>query len=481
LRVGLVGSTNDLIDAQYINNKADQARLVAGWETLVNYDADFHVSYEHGLAEEVEVKSADRYVIRLKDGLTFHDGKPVTADDVIYSFRRLIDPDLGVAPALAELLKADGLTKVDNRTVRVQLLTPSVTFVNQLAEYAYTVVPVDYARFAGDVTNQIGTGPYILQSFTPGSESVHVKNPNYWQEGLPYLDEVQLIDFADAPALINALRSRQVDVAIDIPYSQVAVLESDAGLRILESEAGSWLPITMLVDEPPFDDVRVRQAMRLIPDREEMVARVLSGRGRFGNDMYGVFDPCYPKDFPQRTQDIEAAKALLAEAGQENLTIDLFAPDDIAGLAELIAVFADQAKAAGVTVNAQVLDGATYWGDDYGKRPFATSFWVTRPYLNQVQQGSLKNSVYPETHWPPDGSDFAVKYRAAIAEVDEAARCAIVEEMQREEYEEGGNIITIFNNLVDAMAVEVHGLVARPSVLNLDHFGRGYKHIWLER
>ncbi len=308
---------------------------------------------------------------------------------MIYSFQRRLDPELGLAPALVELLDASGLTKVDDRTVEIQLNQPAVTFINGLAEYISTIVPVGYERFAGDAANQIGTGPYILQSFTPGAESVHTKNPDYWGEGRPYLDEVQIIDFADVPALVNALSSGEIDAAVDIPFAQVSAVEGDSNLRLLESEAGSWLVITMAVDQPPFDDVRVRQAMRLIPNREEMVQRVLSGHGRVGNDMYGVFDACYP-DFPQREQDIEAAMALLAEAGQEGLTIDLFAPDDTAGLADLIAVFADQASAAGVTVNAQVLDGATYWGDEYTKRTFATSFWGTRPYLNQVQPGSLK-------------------------------------------------------------------------------------------
>ena len=188
--------------------------------------------------------------------------------------------------------------------------------------------------------------------------------------------------------------------------------------------------------------------------------------------MYGVFDPCYP-DFPQREQDIEQAMALLAEAGQENLTIDLFAPDDTAGLADLIAVFADQASAAGVTVNAQVLDGATYWGDEYTKRTFATSFWGTRPYLNQVAAGSLSTATYPETHWPPEGSDFEAKYFEALAETDDDARCALIEEMQQAEFDEGGNLIPFFNNLIDATAANVQGFVARPNVLNLDHYGRG--------
>jgi peptide/nickel transport system substrate-binding protein len=396
---------------------------------------------------------------------------------VIYSFQRRLDPDLGLSPALVDILDASGLSKIDDRTVQVQLKQKAVTFINGLAEYTATVVPVDYARFDGDASTQIGTGPFMLQSFTPGAESVHVKNPNYWGEGLPYLDEVQIIDFTDAAALVNALNSGQVDAAADIPFAQVTVVEGNSNLRLLESEAGSWLTITMAIDQPPFDDVRVRQAMRLIANRDEMVQRVLSGHGRVGNDMYGTFDPCYPSDFPQRQQDIEQAKALLADANQANLQIDLFAPDDTAGLPDLIAVFADQANAAGVKVNAQVLDGGTYWGEEYTKRTFATSFWGTRPYLNQVAAGSLKNATYPETHWPPEGSDFAQLYRQALAETDDDARCEIIRQMQQEEYDDGGFIIPIFNNLLDAYAANVQGFVARPNVLNLDHFGRGFKNI----
>ena len=190
--------------------------------------------------------------------------------------------------------------------------------------------------------------------------------------------------------------------------------------------------------------------------------------------------PLLPRVPPARAGHRTGHGSRLAEAGQENLSIDLFAPDDTAGLPDLIAVFADQANAAGVSVNAQVLDGGTYWGEEYTKRTFATSFWGTRPYLNQVAAGSLKNSTYPETHWPPEGSNFRQLYNQALAETDEAARCEIIEEMQREEYEEGGFIIPIFNNLLDATTVSVQGLVAQPNVLNLDHFGRGYKNIWLQ-
>jgi peptide/nickel transport system substrate-binding protein len=477
LRVGVVGSTNDIVDGQYIVAKADQARLVAGWEPLVSYDKDFNVVYDNALAEEVEAKAADLYVIRLKEGIEFHNGKPVTADDVIYSFQRRLDPDLGLAPALAALLDASGLSKVDDRTVQVQLKQKAVTFLNGLAEYTATVVPTGYKR---EDPVQVGTGPYMLKSFTAGAESVHEKNPNYWDSGKPYLDEVQIIDFADAAALVNALSSGEVDAIVDVPFAQVATITANPDLKILESEAGSWLPITMAVDQDPFTDVRVRQAMRLIVDRDQMVERVLSGHGRVANDMYGVFDPSYPKDFPQRKQDIEQAKQLLKDAGKENLEIDLFAPDDTAGLPELAAAFAEQAKAAGVTVNVKVLDGGTYWGDEYTKRTFATSFWGTRPYLNQVAAGSLKDATYPETHWPPAGSNFEQLYLQALAETDDDKRNAIIRQMQQEEYDSGGNLIAVFNNLLDAHTGAVQGFVAEPNVLNLDHFGRGFKNVWLQ-
>ena len=119
---------------------------------------------------------------------------------------------------------------------------------------------------------QIGTGPFKLTSFTPGTESVHERHPNYWKEGKPYLDGVQIIDYADATALVNALLAGQVDCIADVPFAQVSTIESNGGFTILESQAGSFLPITMAVDQAPFDDVRVRQAFRLIVDRDEMVA-----------------------------------------------------------------------------------------------------------------------------------------------------------------------------------------------------------------
>ena len=180
--------------------------------------------------------------------------------------------------------------------------------------------------------------------------------------------------------------------------------------------------------------------------------RVLSGHGRVANDLYGVFDACYPADLPQRAQDIEQAKALLAEAGQEGLTIDLFAPNDTAGLAgDGAAVFADQAKDAGVTVNVKVLDGGTYWGDEYLKRTFATTSGAPARTSTRSPPGSL-----PTRHLPGDAlATGGQQLRGALHSrrwprptttpaARSSARC------RQQEYDEGGYIIPFFNNLLDA-------------------------------
>ncbi|HEY5423398.1 MAG TPA: ABC transporter substrate-binding protein, partial [Ilumatobacteraceae bacterium] len=333
--------------------------------------------------------------------------------------------------------------------------------------------------FSGDPSTQIGTGAYMLKSFEVGKESVHVKNPNYWDTGKPFFDEVHIIDFADSDALINALLADQVDVAADIPSASVETVQGTDGYKVLNSEGGGWLTISMAVDQEPFTDVRVRQAMRLIVDRPAMVEQVLAGYGRVANDLYSPLDAAYAKDLPQRVQDLDAAKKLLADAGKSDLTIDLFAPNDTAGLPEMVQLFAEQAKGAGITVNAQVIDGGTYWGDEYLKRTFAVDYWGTRNFLLQVAAGSLKDvSPYPDDHWPPEGSTFEDDYKAALAETDDTKRKVITDKMQKELYETGGLIIPFFQNLLDAYNSRVQGLVARPNTLNLDHYGRGWKNLF---
>ncbi len=485
LRVGTLGGVNDLIDGQQIISKADIARCVTGWEGLLNFDPDYNVVNEYGLADEVEAKAADNYVIRLREGITFHNGQPVTADDVVYSFQRLLDPDLAVfgGSALRPILNADGITKVDDLTVELKLLQLVSNFKEALCAYTTNIVPVGYARYDGDVSNQIGTSSYQLAEFEVGVQSIHTKYADHWRGGGSF-DEVHIIDFADGDAMINALVADQIDVAGDIPATAVDVLNGTDGYSVLNDAGGGWLTIFMAVDIAPFDDVRVRQAMRLIVNRPQMVDEVLAGFGSVANDLYSPLDAVYIGDeLPQREQDIPAAMALLEEAGQAGLTVDLLAPNDTAGLPEMIQAFSVMAADAGINVVPVVMDGS-YWGDDYLKRPFGVDYWGTRNFLAQVAAASLPTAPYPDDHWPNgtlDGpqvrpeSTFLADYNAAVGEVDPDKRKVITDKMQTELYEEGGLIIPFFQNQLDGYNKRVVGLVERANTLNLDHYGRGWQ------
>ena len=479
-RVGVTGGgAKDLFDGQNIITKPDQARLVSCFESLLTYDKDYKVVPE-GLAEEVAQDTPTQYTIRLRQGVEFHNGKTLTADDVLYSFARMLDKDNGLTAyaALSSIAK-DGVRKMDANTVRLTLSTPDATIPDALAAYTTGIVPEGYEGFKGDVSTQVGTGAYKLTSFTPGQRSESARNDNYWRTGEPYFDQVTIIDFPDATAQVNALLGGQVDAITDLPAAQVSIARANPGLAVLNSEVGGWLPLCMAVDMEPFNDPRVRKAMRLLVDRQGMVDQVLSGLGRVANDLYSPFDPDYASELPQRTRDVEGAKALLREAGKENLVVDLFTTPGSAGMVETATVFAAQAKDAGVTVNVQNVPN--YYGDRYLKLPFSIDFWGTRNYLSQVAQGSVSTAPYNETHWPPAegvGSDFEELYKQAVAATDPAERSRIKKEMQRQEYEEGGYIIPFFGNLVDAHSTKVKGLRQSRGTLNLDTYGQGYRSIW---
>ena len=484
LRVGTLGGANDLMDGQQIISKADIVRTVTGWESLLNFDPDYNVVNTYGLADSVEAVAADNYIIHLRQGVLFHDGKELTADDVVYSFQRLLDPDLAVfgGSALRPILSFDGVTKLDDYTVEIKLLQLVSNFTEGLCAYTSCIVPVGYARFDGDPTTQIGTSAYKLEEFEVGVQSIHSRFADHWR-GTASFDEVHIIDFADGDAMINALIADQIDLAGDIPATAVETLQGE-GFGVLNAAGGGWLTIFMAVDIAPFDDVRVRQAMRLIVDRQQMIDQALGGFGSIANDLYSPLDSVYIGDeLPQRDQDIPAAMALLEEAGMAGMEVDLLAPNDTAGLPEMIQAFSTMAADAGITVNAVVMDGS-YWGDEYLKRPFGVDYWGTRNFLAQVAASSLPTAPYPDDHWPNgtlDGpqvrpeSTFLADYNAAVGEVDPVARKVITDKMQTELYEEGGLIIPFFQNQLDGYNTRVVGLVERANTLNLDHYGRGWQ------
>ena len=465
LRVGVVGgSASDTLDAHGGTSNADIARGFQLYEPLALRNQDFVM--EMVLAEEiVPNEEADVWTIRLKPDIAFHDGRTVTADDVVFSLQRITDPDdPKVGASVLSAVDHDGIEAVDELTVRVPLTRPSGIFDEEVGQYFNAIVPVDY-----DPEDPVGTGPFKLESFTPGEEARFVKHEAYWRPNEPHVDELVIINFADDSARANALMGGQVDIIDQFPIAQLTSIEEDTSFDTLISETGAWLPFTMRVDTAPFDDVRVRQAMRLIAGREQLIDQSLAGQGLRGNDLYSPFDPCFNSDLPQRQQEIERARELLAEAGQEDLEVELVTAEIAAGVVESAQVLAQQASEAGVTINVRRVDSDVFFGEDYLSWPFAQSFWFTRSYLLQVAQSSLPGSPFNETHW--EDEEFIALIEEARLTADDDERCALLEQAQELEYERGGYIIWGFNNQVDAFSTDVTGLEEDRTGIPLNSYG----------
>jgi peptide/nickel transport system substrate-binding protein len=467
LRVGVQGGgADDSIDAHIPATIPDISRVFQLYEPLA--DRDIKSDFELVLAESIEPeKGARAWTIRLKPGITFHNGKPVTADDVLFSLGRIIDPkDPKTGAASISYIDLDRSRKLDKRTVRFQLKFANVGFPDDLGQYFNSIVPTDY-----DPKKPVGTGPFMFDSFQAGQRSVFKKFPDYWRDGVPRVDEVTIIDFPEDTPRVNALLSGQVDAITNLPSGQIAQVKSNDQFKVLISETGGWQPFTMRVDQAPFKDVKVRQAMRLLVDREQMISQVLSGQGRAANDLYSPYDPAYNNDLPQRKQDLDQAKSLLKQAGQSDLRVELVTSPVFQGIVEAAQVIAEQAKGAGVTIKVRKVDTGTFYGDNYLSWTFAQDFWATRTYLSQVAQGSLPDSPYNETHWKDP--EFLELIAQARAELDDAKRTELLKAAQKIEWERGGLIVWSFSNQIDAYNTTVGGFEPAKSGFPLTNYGFG--------
>jgi peptide/nickel transport system substrate-binding protein len=451
------GGSKDTLDPHAPVTAADIARCLNLYEPLLVWNNDYKV--EPGLAESVEA-SADAltWTVTMRSGATFHNGQPVTAEDAWLSIRRVADPKapLSAGGQLSQIIDFESSKVVDETTLQIVLSTPFALLDTLLAEYTLGIIPG--GEF--DPANPVGTAPFAYKSFEAGKTSTFTKFADYWGEPA-FVDELQIQDFADDNAKVNALQAGQIHTLDNLPYNLVESIEGSGG-GVLIADAGAWVPFTMRVDTAPFDDVRVRQAMRLIVDRQAMIDQTLSGYGSLGNDLYAPFDEAYASDLPQREQDIDQARSLLQQAGQEGLQVELFTGDGIGSVAVPAAnLFAEQAKEAGVEV--KVTKKSEFYDDDYLSYPFAQDFWNTRNYIAQAVVGTFppeQGGTYNETHW--DNQEHRDLVNAASKELDTDKRNDLLHQAQEIEYNEGGLIIWGFRQQVDAYGPNVQGV--EPSV-----------------
>lgn len=470
LRVGLAGGgASDTLDAHSPVNTPDIARVVNLYEALLYRDEDFALQPLLALSATAD-DSALVWTVKLRPGVRFHDGRPMTSKDVVATFARIMNPGDPKSGAAALAILED-VVPVNDLEVEFRLNTPTATFDDSLGQYALGIVPADY-----DPAHPIGTGPFTAKSFDAGRRSVFTRNNHYWRENEPHLDELVILNFSDDDALINALLSTQVDAIGQVPLALLEVIGADPRIDTLNSNTGAWMPFTMRVDKEPFDDVRVRQAFRLAVDRPQMIEQVLSGNGTLGNDLFAPFDPGNDKNLPQRTQDIPQARKLLAEAGYpDGLDIELVTAPIQAGAVEAAQVFAQQAAAAGIRVRIRRVDTTTFFGDDYLSWTFAQDFWYTRNFLPQVNNSMLNTSPYNETHM--EDPEFLALAEKAATEIDEGTRNSLIAQAQEILYERGGYIIWGFPNQADAYQRYVAGLVPNKTGLSLS--GYEFRRVWI--
>jgi len=408
-----------------------------------------------GLAEFTEVNDdATEWTIRLKKGLEFHHGKTVTAEDLIFSLRRLTDPVLNSPygrPYLYSLLR-DGIRQLDPLTVSIPFEKGNgLAALPELWMSWGGIVPTDYHP----VTNVIGAGPYRLKSFTPGQRSVFTRFENYYKPDQPYLDSVEIIDLADPIARLNAMQTGQVEVAPTIAFEQLGFFNSSDDFEVVSSETDAWQGFAMNLSKAPFDDPRVRQAFRLIADRKELVERVLHGQGRVANDIYSPSDPTFNHGIPQRKRDIAEARSLLRSAGHGGgLTVELVTTSGAGGNSAI--VFAEQAREAGVTVKVKLVDNSIFTGPNKNDWTFSTTSGVSRPFLLTLHQHDGPRSASNKTHF--GDPEFTRLVSAASTQPDIDLRRDLVGKAQQIQHERGGLLIWGFVNNQDAVSRRIGGV-----------------------
>ena len=471
LRVGAQGGSNtDSLDAHNVLTNTDYARTAQLYDPLVRLNLKGQP--ELVLAESVDSnKTATEWTIKLKKGVKFHDGSPLTSKDILFTFNRIVTGEFPGSNVLGPLdLKRS--TAPDDLTVVLKYSSPYSILYEALAgryEYLY-VVPIGY-----NPKKPIGTGPFKLKSFTPGRESVVVKFPEYWEQPKPYLDEVRTININDETAQVSALQSGQVDVIDYLTAGSIATLES-SGFVVSIAETGGWSPITMRVDKPPFTDNRVREAMKLVVDRPTMLESVFAGNGKAANDHFGRFTPAVESfHLPQHEQDLEKAKSLLTAAGQADTKFTLFTTEIAPGMVQEAQVFGTQAQSGGINVSVVKQPTTEYFARTYTKAPFAMDYWAYEPYLVTAGQATITGAVFSVTKFSDPKYDQL--YKEATSTLDKQKQTELIQEMVEIDWAEGGNIIPFNFPVIDSWAENVHGI--EPSVLGQALSNFQFQNFWM--
>lgn len=454
LVLGVIGNSKDMVQPYSPTTSASAGSLYTQlYDSLTTYDSKGAVVMQ--LAESMTPNATlDVWTVKLRPNVKRHDGKPFTADDVIASVQYMMDPANNfIVSSQIDFVDPTKLRKIDDLTVEFTLKRPFGLFANAFADDDFRMRAI-----AAD-GSVVGTGPFTLDSFTPGQEVRMTRFEDYWG-GKPGFDKLRIIGFRDQQALTNALRGGQIDIAYSVPYTDVPALTQDPKLKTVISGTTSYPMLAVRVDQEPFNDKRVLEALKLVADRQQIVDNAFGGYATIANDFLGNNTACPVPSVPQHVQDIAKAKQLLAEAGKSGLKLELVTDGAFAGMMEMAQLYAQQAAQAGIAIKVRRLDPASFL-NRWREWPFLISF-TSGPYetatLAALKPGQGENA----THF--DDAEYNDLAERLETTSDLAAQCKLITEMQAVEYNRSGHIvaaypenITVYRDTVSGLQPDLYG------------------------
>jgi peptide/nickel transport system substrate-binding protein len=427
-----------------------------------------------GLATSWESNAdATVWTFHLRSGVKWHDGTPFSAKDAVYNFQLWTNPKANYSAAfLTGIVNTHGVKARDNLTVEVPLLRPIAQFPTILAWFNFGLVKAGTtAKDAAE--HPIGTGAFKYVSFTPGQQSVYVANPDYWEEGKPYVDKL-VIDssFTDYNSITNAMANGSINLYPGPPFLTLREQLASKSLQVLQAPVASqnWM-FGMRVDKGPFADNRVREAFKLLVNRQEIINGAWSGVGEVSADLMGVPGVPYYLSSAKPTVDVEKAKSLFKAAGVAGSTFTWPVADVFPGVVEATTLLAQQAPAAGITVKVDTVSAATYFTPAGGAytRPAGINIWQPACSLMVDYLSALTaNAPYRDTWWGhqaggngvPTGTSAEKLITQAMAETDATKAADLWKECQQQQIDYGGYVIYGNQPYVDAAANNIRGLKA---------------------
>jgi peptide/nickel transport system substrate-binding protein len=465
-RIGLGhGSTTDSYDPGLWEQLYVQTFAAARVNYLIEIAADGNLVPE--LAESWDSADGMTWVFKIREGISFHSGKPMTPDDVVASlnFHR------GEASTSAVKPFFDPVTdiKVDGQNVVVTLNAANADFPYLMSDYHLPILPSAEGKI--DPNTSDGTGGYIVESYEPGVQATMNRNPNYWKADRAHFDQIIMLSILDPAARLNALMTGEVDLIDQVDPASIALLESRGVSKILSVSGNAHYCFPMDVRAAPFGDNNVRLALKYAFDRQELVDKILAGHGSVANDNpIGPANRYYFAEMEAKTYDPDKAKFYLKEAGMDTLEVTLSAANAaFSGAVDAAVLMSEKAAAAGITINVDRVPDDGYWDNVWMKKPFAASYWGGRPVEDQMfTTAYVSGAEWNESFWSNEAFDKLLV--AARSELDDAKRREMYQEMQRLVSFEGSTIIPMYNNYVMAVANSVGTPEKISANWNLDGF-----------